>query len=254
MTGTFNLFEIRVRDVERAAAFYGRLFDWRLGRAPGAPSALIDTGGRPGGALLQMPEDVPLTICPYLEVDDCVSLARRAADSGAQRLLEGEPLGGASKLSLLLDPWGNHLALLEGGGEAPIPQGSGRHPFAWLELAAPLLDDAVAFYRDLFGWSFDQAPDEAGYAWTRVGELGLGLRGGGGLASKRGLQFYVAVDDLDAALERARETGARRIGEPRAFAVADALPSAGEVENEEIVTRAVVLRDHDDQVFGMLGR
>jgi predicted enzyme related to lactoylglutathione lyase len=253
VTTTFSLFEIRVRDIERAAAFYGRLFDWRLGRAPGAPSALIDTGRRPSGALLQMPDDVPLTVCPYLEVDDCVALARQAADAGAQRLLEGEPLGGASKLSLILDAWGNHLALLETGDEAPTPQGSARHPFAWLELAAPLLDDAVAFYGQLFGWSFEHVGgDEGGYAWTRVGDIGLGLRGGGGLASQRGLQFYVGVDDLDAALQRARELGARRVGQPQPFAVSQALTGAG--EGDEPATRSVILRDHDDLVLGLLGR
>lgn len=234
--------EIRARDGRRAASFYGRVFDWHLTRPVGQPSISVDTGRAPGGALLELPAPIPLALCPYLRVTDCVATARLAGAQGAHTLLEGQDAGAAGSFSLLIDPWGNHLACWQERQPPPPPQGSGRHPFCWLELAVAELDAAIEFYGALFGWRFKLLPGGA-YATTQVGPIGIGLLAVG-LDSTRGPLCYVQVSSLDAALDRARAAGGACRVTPRSFVFPAALGSDG--------AHFAVLSDPDDNALGLL--
>jgi uncharacterized protein len=79
-----------------------------------------------------------------------------------------------------------------------------------------------AYYRELFGWEF-QVGDAATEAVSRPGEYGFvdgsttegGINGGvgGGEGYERRVVFYVGVDDVEAALEKAESLGGtRRLG------------------------------------------
>ena len=72
---------------------------------------------------------------------------------------------------------------------------------------------AVAFYRQAFGWDLAQW-DPMEYWMTEAGE-GEGI---GGALTKRSednpaLMFYIAVDDIDAALAAIEGAGGRRLTE-----------------------------------------
>ncbi len=72
-------------------------------------------------------------------------------------------------------------------------------------------DRATSFYREAFGWSLERwGPVE--YWTTEAGE-GEGI---GGALSKRSddlpsLMFYIAVDDIDAALDAVEAAGGTRL-------------------------------------------
>lgn len=53
MTNRFNWVEIRVRDLEKAKAFYEGLFSWKINGDENKDYAywLIDTGEKPGGGM-----------------------------------------------------------------------------------------------------------------------------------------------------------------------------------------------------------
>src|SRR5688500_15553052 len=62
--------ELMVNDVERAKAFYGRVFGWKFS-SYGPEYTMIDTGGTPGGGLMPRPASAPAAaLNVYFEVSD----------------------------------------------------------------------------------------------------------------------------------------------------------------------------------------
>jgi uncharacterized protein len=89
------------------------------------------------------------------------------------------------------------------------------HPVVHLELHTPDLTGACAFYARLCGWSTERI--ETGSGSYRSLDPGQGLSGGVvECGTRRPLWLpYVAVGDVGAATERARELGACVLLEPR---------------------------------------
>ncbi|WP_410792135.1 VOC family protein [Kribbella sp. C-35] len=76
-----------------------------------------------------------------------------------------------------------------------------------------------AYYRELFGWSYDvgdtvsgQVSEPGQYGFTGDAGLNGGVGGGASLPAK--VLFYIGVDDVEAALLRAEELGGRRVFGP----------------------------------------
>jgi predicted enzyme related to lactoylglutathione lyase len=81
------------------------------------------------------------------------------------------------------------------------------------------------YYANLFGWTFATPspvaaevsdPDEYGFLDLITSEDGTGIRGGigGGPSHESHAIFYVAVPDVEAALERAEHFGGTRVMGP----------------------------------------
>ena len=85
---------------------------------------------------------------------------------------------------------------------------------AFLELGVEDTARGRAFYEGLFGWTFEPGPSE-GWIIDAPG-LRAGMHGGDAKASP---YVFLAVDDMDAALERVRELGGEveemDVGRPR---------------------------------------
>ena len=80
------------------------------------------------------------------------------------------------------------------------------HPVVHFEIGVRKSDEAIAFYRDLFGWAVQAAGP--GYWLVEREDGGIG----GGLMRAAGdippyVTVYVAVADLSASLDRAVELG-----------------------------------------------
>ena len=112
------------------------------------------------------------------------------------------------------------------------------NPVIHFEIGGQDLDRMTSFYGELFGWRLQPAGPE--YSLVPVGEDGVGI--GGGLMQTRGqmppyVTVYVAVDDLQAMLDRAGELGAKTVVEPTA------IPGVG---------RFALFGDPDGNVVGLL--
>jgi predicted enzyme related to lactoylglutathione lyase len=81
------------------------------------------------------------------------------------------------------------------------------------------------YYGDLFGWTFETPspvaneisdPDQYGFVDLVAAHDGTGIRGGvgGGDHFENHALFYVAVPNVEAALQRAEQLGGRRIMGP----------------------------------------
>ncbi len=111
---------------------------------------------------------------------------------------------------------------------------------AWVDLSARDREAAQRFYGELFGWDFEVGPPEAGY-YTQCTVRGLPVAGVYQMPSGEdgppvAWITYLATDDVDATVARAREAGGQVLMAPM-----DVLEEG----------RMAVLADHTGAVVGL---
>jgi uncharacterized protein len=104
--------EIEARDPDRMRAFYGELFNWKIGDGPimqipagiggpePGPAGHIRGGDRSGVSL-------------YIQVRDLRQSLSKATDLGASVVIEPFDLPGGPTLAAITDPEGNPLMLVQ---------------------------------------------------------------------------------------------------------------------------------------------
>lgn len=108
-------FEIPVRDLQRAATFYGEMFGWRFGRVDDMdPSYLIIDAGESINGGLRVVEDVSNGVGPlvYVAVEGLLEIMERATELGGS--VETEPTlisDQAGAYAVLRDPDGNRIGV-----------------------------------------------------------------------------------------------------------------------------------------------
>lgn len=201
--------ELRVRDLARACAFYAEAFGWRVTVTHPGAYALADTGRLPLIGLMQTADDgVPIGAVPYARTPDAGASAALVRELGGSVLADRTDAG-SGFWAHTLDPWGNELAFWEPRSLTdPALAGDGRHPITWIELRAPRLADAVAYYRRLCGWHFQVSPGAEDFAFAAErGQVGVGLVGGPRAELLTALTPYVRVADLDETARRVHALG-----------------------------------------------
>ena len=99
------------------------------------------------------------------------------------------------------------------------------HPVVHFEVIGRNPDKLRRYYGELFGWVFDtpspvanEVSDADGYGFIELitAEDGTGIRGGigGGEGYASHAVFYVGVEDVEAALQRAETLGGTRVMGP----------------------------------------
>lgn len=103
--------------------------------------------------------------------------------------------------------------------EIPAQCGGNRHPSVMFEVIAHDQPKLKQFFSDVFDWRYDVGK-ESGFAYVPFPEQCTALLGGIGQANPQmagfeaGTNFYLRVDDLDAAISRAVEYGGQRFVDP----------------------------------------
>lgn len=101
--------ELSTTDVDKAKAFYSKLFDWSLQDMP-MPSGtytMIDVGkGTGGGMMKQQMPGAPSMWVPYVEVGDIHTSTAQAKTLGANVLLDSEQVPDVGWISIFIDPTG----------------------------------------------------------------------------------------------------------------------------------------------------
>ena len=102
------------------------------------------------------------------------------------------------------------------------------------------------YYSELFGWEFSEPMGPTNYAVTQrdanVNDDGVGIGGGVGSAPEGytgHVTFYVEVDDVDTALERAEQLGGAR--------------TMGPADMEDVGIRLAQFTDPEGHVIGLVG-
>lgn len=200
MTGArFVWHELRVRDQDAAARFYGDLLGWEFTDHPAGRTITAD--GVPIGGVSPVKPGVPdhWAACAATPDVDAAAASARAAGG---IVTTGDPVDipGMGRLAPILDPAkAIFLALTPlPGSLTPAPRAPGT--FGWARLRTPDADAAGAFYAEVFGWTMSGGvfalPDG-----TEVAEVAATTEAHGWLP-------FVRVESVAAAAARATALGA----------------------------------------------
>jgi predicted enzyme related to lactoylglutathione lyase len=119
MANPFVHVELMTNDVEKAKAFYGKLFDWELEDVPGMDYTLIKVGDGTGGGMMKNPvPGSPSSWLAYVLVDDVAAATEKAKSLGATVCKEVTEIPDIGRFSVISDPTGAVLALwqMKAGG------------------------------------------------------------------------------------------------------------------------------------------
>jgi uncharacterized protein len=104
--------EIEARDPDRMRAFYGELFNWKIGDGPIMQIAAGIGGPEPGPAGHIRGGDRS-GVSLYIQVRDLGQSLSKATDLGASIVIEPFDLPGGPTLAAITDPEGNPLMLVQ---------------------------------------------------------------------------------------------------------------------------------------------
>jgi len=114
MANAFVHNELNTTDVDKAKAFYGKLFAWTLEDLPMGDLAytLIKVGeGTGGGIMKQLVPGAPSAWLAYVLVDDISAATKKAQSLGAKVMKDVTEVPGMGWFSIIVDPTGAGLGL-----------------------------------------------------------------------------------------------------------------------------------------------
>jgi predicted enzyme related to lactoylglutathione lyase len=211
---------LMARDLTRAEEFYGPLLGWdfeestdRLGpyaRAVVEGYEVAGLGAHPTGA------HFPVAWTTYFGTESVDAVAARVRERGGTMAV-GPLTFSAGRLGVAADPAGATFGFWEGEpGRATFQVYSGAP--VWIELRTPDPFAAALFYGEVFSWDErDKGTFEVRYEHGRVvlraerRSLAAITKGGPGPAA---WEVLFAVEDTDAAVERAQLLGGQVVKEP----------------------------------------
>ncbi len=214
-------------DVPGSRAFYSELFGWEAQE----PSPEF------GGYFMFTRDGVPVaggmgdmgdmaandTWKIYLDTDDIAGVADRAAAAEAQVPVPPSPVADLGTQMVIVDPGGAAVGAWQAGtfpgfavlGEHGTP--------SWFELHTGRYQEAVGFYRSVFGWETDTMSDTADFRYTTVKNPEGGEEMAGILDAATFLpegapaRWYVywEVDDVDQVVSRVKALGGAVLLDPQ---------------------------------------
>ena len=233
LPGHFYFTDLNTTDVDAAAKFYAAMFGWNYTEIPDAPNRYLpaDIDGRGKAALSGLSEEqraagLPPHWFPYLWVSDLDATLARIPELGGSIEMPAMDVFDMGRMAMAVDPTGARFGLWQDAkpGETTV-KGEHGSPF-WYELHTSDVDGAIAFYRELVGWSTDAlqmgpdmtyhliVPEQVDDEQANAGGI-MGMMQPHRESGEPSRWFtYFNVDDCEAAHARALELGATSVMEP----------------------------------------
>jgi predicted enzyme related to lactoylglutathione lyase len=212
-------------DASRAVEFYTGLFGWTAERSDdpqyGGYTVLSIRGGVVAG-VGQAPPDVPFADVwtTYLEVDDIDETIGATTAAGGVVMMPVMQVGDQGSMAVVTDSSGAAVGLwlpdqhrgFAALGEMGTPM--------WFELMTRDYRAALPFYETVWGWQATPVGDTDEF---RYSQMSVGGDSFAGVMDADGFlpdgvpsfwQFYLGVDDVDAAIDRGSELGGSVFEEP----------------------------------------
>lgn len=237
--GRFIWHELMANDIEAASRFYCDVVGWKTkdGSVPGGEYTLFTGNGQEVAGLMTLtPEAREQGARPswigYIAVDDISDYAGRIADSGGRVFVDPTDIPGVGRFAVVADPHGAVFAMIQSAANAELDPEFGKDRDAsegmapgtpgWNELYADDLDQAFAYYADLFGWTKADAVDMGDmgtYQLFAASEPADGQTLGGMMKRPEGVpaafwQYYFVVDGIEAAVTRVEKGGGTVVAGP----------------------------------------
>jgi predicted enzyme related to lactoylglutathione lyase len=221
----FVWYELTTTDTSAAQAFYGKVFGWdaRDSGLPGMKYLLLSAASVELGGMLSLADAGCDTATPpfwlgYIGSDDVDKDTARVKAAGGKVHSEPADIPGIGRFAVVADPHGASFVLFRGAATDQMPAAAPAYTpghIGWRELHAGNGEEAFAFYSEMFGWTKAEAMD--------MGPLGIyqiyAINGesAGGMMTKMAdtpapmWLYYVCVDDIDAAVTRAKDAGGKQL-------------------------------------------
>lgn len=209
--------DVMTSDVDRARHFYSQLFGWTANEPSeefGGYFMFSKDGIPVAGGMPAMPDAGPPDIwSTYLSTDDATKTVEVATANGAQVVAGTMEVADLGTMAVLIDPTGAAIGLWQpntfnGFGvlaEVGTP--------GWFELLTRKYQEAVDFYRTVFGWDTRTMSDTDEFRYTTANDGDAMLAGvmDAGAFLPEGVpahwSVYFAVADTDAAVATLTELG-----------------------------------------------
>jgi uncharacterized protein len=210
--------ELVASEPEAEARFYAEVVGWNARHDPDEHITLISGSVEAAGISRLMPLLRATGIGPRwvvrVAVEDVDAAVAKARLAGGQVALE--PISLTSlRFAILDDPWGTALQITS--PPAPSHDGERSGTFAWDELATPDGRGALQFFERVVGWTalvVTPLANKVEYVTLGYGETPrVGVFADPSLPRPYWVP-YLRVADLDAAVGRATERGAKRLSGP----------------------------------------
>ena len=114
MANPFVHVELSTTDVNKAKAFFSKLFDWKMEDVPMPTGSytMIKVGDDTGGGLMKHPvPGAPSAWLAYVQVDDIAAPTKKAKALGATVMRDVTEVMDAGWLSIIIDPTAAALGL-----------------------------------------------------------------------------------------------------------------------------------------------
>jgi predicted enzyme related to lactoylglutathione lyase len=221
--GRFVWYDHLALDAKAAIAFYTHVIGWSTQPIQQGYTMFAGSQG-PMAGTVEMPERMRAQGLPphwgsNIFVDDVDGAVAEVRFHGGRVLVEPNDFPNVGRLATIADPQGATLNLFKPSHPIALHDTAKHGEFTWHELITTDHELAFDFYRKLFGWTksrdFDMGPMGKyliyGADGTDLG--GMFTRPKDGPAPPHWL-YYIHVDDLDLAITRAKEKGAKLLNGP----------------------------------------
>ena len=223
--GQFVWYEHLARDPGAATAFYSDVVGWKTQPFPEGGDYLMWVGSQgPLGGVMGQPDEERRAGAPphwmaHVQVDDVDGTAALARTLGGKVYKEPTDIPTVGRFAVLADPQGAAFCVFRPSQAMTLHDSTREGEFCWNELHTSDADAAVRFYSELLGWKILEEMDMGPVGTYRV--FGVGdQRLGGIMKTPAGATmppmwlFYAETGNLDAAVRRAAQQGAKVMNGP----------------------------------------
>ncbi len=217
--GTPSWIDLGTPDMDKTVAFYGGLFGWDIPEAENAEHTggyrvALSNGRSVAGVMPLMQEGQPPVWSSYVAVADADATAAKVREAGGTVLAEPMDVMDLGRMAIFMDPTGAAFGIWQPATMKGAELVNEPVSLCWNELNTRDPDAAKAFYAAVFGWK-DAVDNQGGMDYVTFSrEDGTGVAG---MMDMRSTQIpdeipahwlvYFAVDDADATVSQAKESG-----------------------------------------------
>ena len=224
--GRFVWFELMTTDPKAAIAFYSEIIGWKAQPWEDGSSGYTMWVGSQGplGGVMELPEPARKMGAPphwtsNVEVTDVDATVAKVRELGGKVYVEPTDMPKVGRFAVIADPQGAAINIFKPATDMSSHDNTKAGEFIWCELLTTDHDAGFRFYNTIFGWEKVAEHDMGAMGkYLIYGRKGKAL---GGMFTKSADMpmppswiYYVQVDKLEEAVERAKKMGGRVLNGP----------------------------------------